>query len=199
MISCVDNVFEKPNEILKFADTLEYNDVGNTRGVRSKHLNEINQELFNFINTKILNCFYPGSSYKFFAKSFFQKNEYDINDGWVHSDNGLITAVVYLTKGGTAGTSIYEQKDEHQLIKPQDKKHNYFNNHKNYSITKKQEIQELKLKNNSLFNKTASFTGRFNRLIAFNSKIWHAAELQKPNENRMTLISFIEKIKKHDD
>jgi len=196
MIACIDNVFNRPHKIMRFADTLEYTDIGYVRGLRSKLIHEINQELFDFINMKILRCFYPEAEYEFFAKSFFQKNQYDINDGWVHSDSSLITAIIYLTPEDTSGTCIYEKKDENQILKSQDKKQDYFKNYKNYSTEEKQKIQDLKLENNSCFKKTVSFTGKFNRLIAFDSKLWHASELQKPDENRLTIISFIEKINK---
>ena len=153
---------------------------------------------------KILSCFYPGSKVNFFARTYFQKNDYDINDGWVHKDDCLITGIVYLDPDSTSGTSLYNIKENcrgDDFLKSnlgwsldQNRKQDYFKNHDKYSEKEKTEIQELKIKNNSMFYKTVSFTGEYNRLVAFDGQMFHASEIQEKDKERLVLISFIEKI-----
>ena len=158
MIASRDGIFKHPNQLVKLANKIDYSNVGYTRGVRSKPLHEIDNELFQSINMKILNCFYQDSKIEFFARTYFQKNDYDINDGWVHQDNCMFTGIVYLNPDNTSGTSLYNIKD-------------------------------------SMFYKTTSFTGEYNRLVAFDGQMFHSSEVQEKDKGRLILISFIEKIK----
>ena len=195
---CIENFFSDPYKIIKIGNSFKYSYQGAIRGVRSEPLHTLDQDLFETINLKIINNFYPNINchnitYK--AMTYFQKSEYDINDGWVHNDPGIITAIIYLTPEETAGTSIYKIKYKDINLPNQYKKQDYFTNFNKYSIKQKANIQKLKLENNSYFEKTASFNGEFNRMIAFKSNQWHAAELQKENKDRVVIISFIEEIK----
>ena len=204
MIASRDGIFKNPNKLVKLANSIDYSNVGYIRGVRSKPLHEINNDLFDSFNMKILSCFYPGSKVNFFARTYFQKNDYDINDGWVHKDDCLITGIVYLDPDSTSGTSLNNIKENcrgDDFLKSnlgwsldQNRKQDYFKNHDKYSEKEKTEIQELKIKNNSMFYKTVSFTGEYNRLVAFDGQMFHASEIQEKDKERLVLISFIEKI-----
>ena len=196
MIASKDSIFKNPNQLVKLANKIDYSNVGYVRGVRSKPIHEIDSELFESINVKILNCFYPDCQIEFFARTYFQKNDYDINDGWVHQDSCKITGIVYLDPNNTSGTSLYNIKDNCSLeVLDQNRKQDYFKNYDKYSEEQKKEIQELKIKNNSMFNKTVSFTGEYNRLVAFDGQMFHSSEIQEKDQERLILISFIEKIK----
>ena len=204
MIASIDSVFQHPQKLIRLANSFDYSNVGYIRGVRSKPLHEINKELFESFNMKVLSCFYPNTKIEFFAKTYFQKNDYDINDGWVHKDDCLITGIVYLNPDNTSGTSLYNIKNEARSIDfiksnsgwslDQTRKQDYFKNYDKYSEKEKEEIQQLKIKNNSMFYKTASFTGEYNRLVAFNGEMFHSSEIQEKDKERLILISFIEKI-----
>tara|TARA_R100000664_G_C2758306_1_gene147075 strand:- start:3469 stop:4071 length:603 start_codon:yes stop_codon:yes gene_type:complete len=196
MIASRDGIFKHPNKLVKLANRIDYSNVGYVRGVRSKPVHEIDKELFESVNTKILSCFYPDTKIEFFARTYFQKNEYDINDGWVHQDNCMITGIVYLNPDNTSGTSLYNIKDNCSLdVLDQNRKQDYFKNYNKYSEEQKKEIQQLKIKNNSMFYKTVSFSGEYNRLVAFDGKMFHSSEIQEKNKERLILISFIEQIK----
>ena len=91
---------------------------------------------------------------------------------------------------------MYNIKDNCSLeVLDQNRKQDYFKNYDKYSEEQKKEIQELKIKNNSMFNKTVSFTGEYNRLVAFDGQMFHSSEIQEKDQERLILISFIEKIK----
>jgi len=195
MIASRDNIFKHPNQLVKLANKIDYSNVGYVRGVRSKPVHEIDNELFESINIKILNCFYPDAQIEFFARTYFQKNDYDINDGWVHKDDCMITGIVYLDPDNTSGTSLYNIKSSLGSPLDHNRKQDYFKNYDKYSEEQKKEIQELKIKNNSMFYKTTSFTGEYNRLVAFDGQMFHSSEVQEKDKGRLILISFIEKIK----
>ena len=187
--------------IVDIGNNCEYKNVGSIRGVRSEPLHLLNQTLFERVNLNIIRSYYPVLDMEkigFQAQTFFQQSEYDINDGWVHDDEGLITAIIFLTPNGTSGTSIYDRVDNKYDIDPgQKKKQDYFINYKKYSGKEKEELQKLKQKNNSCFKKTCMFTGEFNRMIAFAAPRWHAAELHEKTEKRLIIISFIKEITGH--
>jgi hypothetical protein len=205
MIASRDGIFKHPNQLVKLANKIDYSNVEHIRGVRSKPLHEIDDELFKSFNMKILSCFYPDQEIDFFAKTYFQKNNYDINDGWVNKNDCLIMGIVYLDPNSTSGISFHNIKDNcrgSDFLKSnsgwpldQHRKHDYFKNYDKYSEEQKKEIQELKIKNNSMFYKTASFTGEYNRLVAFDGQMFQSSEVQEKDKERLILISFIEKIK----
>ena len=107
----------------------------------------------------------------------------------------MITGIVYLDPDNTSGTSLYNIKSSLGLPLDHNRKQDYFKNYDKYSEEQKKEIQELKIKNNSMFYKTVSFTGEYNRLVAFDGQMFHSSEIQEKNKERLILISFIEKIK----
>ena len=93
------------------------------------------------------------------------------------------------------GTSLYNIKSSLGSPLDHNRKQDYFKNYDKYSEEQKKEIQELKIKNNSMFYKTVSFTGEYNRLVAFDGQMFHSSEIQEKDKERLILISFIEKIK----
>ena len=152
--------------------------------------------MFEYINKKVVENYFAGSKkFTFEAESYFQKSDPDINDGWVHQDHSDLTAVIYLTYGGTSGTSIYDLKEEYLFPdwSVGGDKHRYFGNKENYSDEEKNKIQEEKLKNNSFFNKTINFEGKFNRMICFDSRQFHASDIC--DKERLVIISFIYNVK----
>ena len=185
---CCDNFFEDPDKIVDFSKTLSFSKTNKVRGVRSPCLHEINKNFFNYVNLKIINNIYPGlGSVEFNASTFFQESIQDICDGWVHEDDNLITSIIYLTKKGTSGTSVYKKKKEYDLTLQPDK-YEYF---KNPESKNQEEILKKKNENNNKYRKTITFSGDYNRLVAFNGRTPHAADVNLNSENRLILISFI--------
>ena len=50
MIASRDGIFKNPNKLVKLANSIDYSNVGYIRGVRSKPLHEINNDLFDSFN-----------------------------------------------------------------------------------------------------------------------------------------------------
>ena len=189
---CADNFFEHPNQIIDISKKVEFKKTRYISGCRSENIYNINQNLFNYINRKIINFIYPGAKgIDFKGSTYFQKSDADKNDGWVHADPGMITAIIYLTPGGTSGTSIFDAKQEFNLPQ-QPNKYKYFENKEKYTEKEKKLIYNDKLINNSYYTKTINYEGKFNRMIAFDSKTFHAAEVC--DKERLIIISFIDYI-----
>ena len=186
---CADNFFDDPYQILEFSKKVEFERTDSISGYRSTNLFNINKNLFEYVNRKIINHIYPGSNGKAFnAATFFQKSDPDENDGWVHADDSIITGIIYLTPGGAPGTSIFDAKEEYNFPGYANKK-KYFKNKEKYTDEEKKLIYNEKLYCNNYFTKTVNYFGKFNRMVAFDSKTYHAAEVS--NKERLIIITFI--------
>ena len=130
---CADNFFDNPYQIINISKKVELKKTRYISGYRSENISDVNENLFNYVNKKIINFIYPGArGIDFRASTYFQKSDADENDGWVHADPGMITAIIYLTPGGTSGTSIFDAKEEFNLPQ-QPTKHEYFENKEKYT------------------------------------------------------------------
>ena len=190
---CVDNFLDDPHKLIEFSKKCNYTNDGYVFGERTDSLNNINNEMFLWINRKLLSILYPYNYTSMNFRSFtcFQKSYPSEADGWVHVDTpNLITSILYLTEEGTVGTSLYKGEEKNYYL-DQSKKFEYF---KNKSPEHYKEVLKAKNKNNKLFTKTLHFDGLFNRLIMFDSSNPHASEVLKENKNRLILISFFEEI-----
>jgi len=197
-VICKDNFFDDPYQIKEITKKISFERSKYISGFRSENLANIDQNLYEYINKKIVKTYFAGiENVTFSAETFFQKSDPDINDGWVHQDPGDLTAIIYLTLEGTSGTSIFYPKKEY--LSPDWSvgvdKHKYFGNKENYSDEEKNKIQQKKLKNNSFFNKTINFEGKFNRMICFHSRQYHASKVC--GKERLVIVSFIDNLRKN--
>lgn len=193
-----DNFFRNPDEVINYAEQLEYfsNEEGRWPGKRSLPLHEINKNLFNFVTSKIIKLLWPSNfeDIYFNAHSTFQKISKDYtNPGWIHQDVEILTAIIYLSKHRECGTSIFESKNFNTLKNTEKKKEIYI---------KKKFKNELKYleENNNNFEETISIKSRKNRIIIFDSQQMHAAQkfIEKDlDEDRLTLITFFKEINGH--
>jgi len=188
-VSSVDNFFEEPDKIVKLSNQFEYKSDGTVYGIRTEPLHN---DFMIWLNKKILATLFPQqyNDINFLAKTMFQKTKPSNLDGWVHIDRpNLLTAIIYLNKEDTSGTSFYKSK-EPMFNLNQDLKFKYFNNEINNEL----KVLEAKEKNNDQFKKTITIDGVYNRLITFDGSTPHAAEVINNNEERLILISFFEEI-----
>ena len=202
---CKDNFFDEPDKIINLANEVSYEQVEVISGFRSTELQNIDKDLNKYINNKILKLVYPsfnfktGNNVQFSARTYFQKSDADLNDGWVHIDGeALLTAIIYLTRNNTSGTSLFSFKKEY--VRPDfdvgNIKYDYFKNKNKYSNKDKKKVFEKKLEHNNHFIKDVNFAGRFNRMVCFDSKQWHAAEVC--DKERLVIVSFIGNLKQSD-
>lgn len=194
---CKDNFFDNPYQIVEFTNQIKFKPTKYMSGKRSDYLHIINKPLHDYVNKKIIDIYYSNTIKNFSAYSYFQKSDPDKHDGWVHPDTETLTAIIYLTIGDTVGTSIYNLKEEFKIPDwniGHHEKLKYFENKKTYTEEHKKIVYENKIKHNKHFNKTMHYDGRFNRMICFDSKQFHAAEVC--TSERLILISFLNDIDK---
>lgn len=208
----IDRFFENPDEIVKFANKLDYtieDGKGIYPGKRSQPLHELNYSLFDYINKKVLRLYYPDfevfKNLNYEAKTHFQliaykDVEYHITNskypgiGWIHRDPNLITAIIYLTKKNSiSGTTIWKRKLEGNdtPIDCDSVKIPYYAgksvNENNYKDSLNQTID--------YYTETCYSKSIYNSYISFDASEFHSANFDmQPGEERLTLISFITKL-----
>lgn len=122
--TCVDdNFFENPDEIVKYANSLEYfksKEPGNWPGGRSLNMWEINRDLFDFLTKKALNYYFDLNKQRItwtYTNIRFHKIEpgdwelHDKKHTRIHKDNAFLGGVIYLNKGENdeeTGTSFFD-------------------------------------------------------------------------------------------
>lgn len=192
---CVDNFFDNPDEIVNFSKQLEYKQNTYSPGKRTKPVHLVDFDFFNWINLKIASVLYPNDANKlhYNAETFFEKIKKLEYDNWVHVDKDFkFTAIIYLNKENTAGTSIFHPKNfkGQNTSKGADLKYDYFKNKGKVSKKKLQQIKKAKEENKNCFQKTFSVEGIYNRLIIFDGNTYHASNPLEKNQERLILISF---------
>ena len=196
----VDNFLETPEKYVELANSLEYNydPLGRWPGTRSCDLSMHYPMMMDRIIIKIMSLFYNFDTstdfIKFDSNSNFQKVNSCYDTGWVHCDDGHLTAIIYFCNEGF-GTSLCSPKNIESFSKIQNdeqKRESYKN------LNKIKEYNEYRDQNNDMFTKTVSVDSKFNRLFVFESGNFHVADNftnQIKNDNeRLTMVIFIDRI-----
>ena len=198
-LTCIDNFLDDPDKVVNLSKRFQYFNSDKSPGSRTEALFNVDFEFFNWINLKICSVFYPMEIplLRFGADTFFQRTKRIEHDNWVHEDNVRFTAILYLNKEHTAGTSIFKpvRFGGQDLDGKAKLKYDYFINENNDLPEEKNKlIGHTKQENNAAFVKTASVEGIYNRLIIFDGNTYHASNPMDNDHERLTLISFIKDI-----
>lgn len=200
---CRNDYFENTELIIDIAERQEYNRAVHYPGLRSNNIlisddvetKEFAVEFANRISVDV----FPGiEKYNIFL--CFHKNEdYKdkiLNQGWIHSDESLLAGLVYLNPGEEnieSGTSIFTGTDD--VGAHDDRLRSEFN------LTGKSSEEYVKSleKNWSYFKETIKIGNKFNRLIGYDSTMFH-----RPNSyatldgsTRLSLLFFIYNFEYH--
>jgi hypothetical protein len=207
---CVEDFFDDPDSIRKYALSLEYpENPGHYPGRRSLDLRELNPEFYNNFCKKIFEIYFDGQPDDWSVECKFQLIETPNEDktsikntGWIHRDsNCIFGGLIYLTPDADldSGTAIYKK------VKPEEADIFKKRTEENYSITVKKmffvhnqdEGYDATLSDwNSGYVETARFANIYNRLICFESTQHHAAtSLYVTGQPRLTLVFFVNGIK----
>jgi len=195
-----DNFFKDPDNISSFIKSLNFSDADKKYpGLRTKCLSEIDYNLYNSIVTKVLGLFYTFDQMVVEYKThlFAQKIDSKYKKGWVHKDYpAIFTFVIYLNKNYPldAGTSIYKVKDEyvtkttHEMLSNNIdlKKQSFIDT----SLINEKDIND----NNKFFEETINISNVYNRMIAFDANNFHAQNNLNYEEDRITLVGFVEAV-----
>ena len=193
-VTIIDNFYDNFNEIKKYALDLEYfkKVKFSMPGTQTKLLHEINPSLFNKCTKKLLSIFYDRKiiqNINFECRTKFEKiYPYGKNynkQGWIHADDdNKLSAILYLNGEYEEGTSFYVNKNlgspDFSLMKH---KHElYKENNPNID-----EYNDCLLKHNSQFQEILRVPLIENRLVVFDSSIFHKSD-GLGNENNPRLI-----------
>jgi hypothetical protein len=199
---CKNNFFVDPDAVLELADSLEYTVTSKSfPGVRTENIATLNNSMcLNFANSfieSLVTQIYKDIvsmtiDIRFHRYPLYSQTINDpFNQGWVHIDHELLAGVCYLNKeivNFSAGTSFYTPKTSNipnvATIRED------FN--KNLPVDQTMYADAVTL-HNSLFEKTLTVGNMYNRLVTYDSKIFH-----KPDnffignaESRTTLLFVI--------
>ncbi len=204
---CIDNFYSDPDKVREFAlsQTFYESDDGRWPGRRTEGLYDIDKTFFDLCTYKILTLFYTEDEIKqgYTCDTMFQLippydnvKDSSLNDGWIHYDEiAELAAIIYLTPNidVNSGTSLFLPKkskqfvsnDDHYLYKSLFYKHrvtNFFDN-KTYS--------DAINYHNDHFIEVSKYQNVYNRMICFDSKMWHKANsFFSENEPRLTQVFF---------
>ena len=191
----IDGFFDDPDAVREFALKQEFKDSENDGyiwpGKRSKLLHEICPNFFQTFVNKMLSAFYDLNSteYKWEATACFQIVNKEYQYGWVHKDKDVFTGIVYLSKNyENSGTTLYEAKNPIEAaIKHHDKKQESFRD-----LTALENNRVYREENNNQFIPSITVEGKYNRLVLFDSHLYHSAN--NFSDDRLTLIVFVKNI-----
>ena len=198
-LTVLDNFLDDPDKIRAWALQQEYfpSKDGQWPGLRTKPIHELNAPFFQLICRKFLSQFYDiinpsdslGMSWE--IKMYFQMVPKSYDSGWVHSDElgSQITGIVYLSPNANlnGGTSIYRNK--FNILQPvQARLKNSLNDPKKDS--------SLKDDHNSQYEETIRVSNVYNRLVSFDSHLFHTAQdfFGEGQDSRLTLVFFVDKL-----
>ena len=198
----VDTFFDTPDKVRQWAIQLPFHPATDGRwpGLRTEHLFNHDSGFFDSVIKKSLSLFFnleQETKMSWEADMFFQIVHKNYDSGWVHSDvsDSQITGIVYLNKDTNlaGGTSIMREKNNILVRKDS------FNTFKQESYLKKKTIQEVEKyreEHNNQFEETINISNVYNRLVLFDSHLYHKAQsfFGEDDDARLTLIFFITKL-----
>jgi hypothetical protein len=202
---CRDNYFEKPNEIIELSKTLNYarstyypgERTGNLLGFEDPAVKNFADWFANRLSYDI----FPGISLYELYLCFHVNvpcSDPQYNKGWIHNDYGNLAGLVYLTPGEddlNTGTSMFNS-DSESLTDVNELKTDAAALKEFYLYDKITPEFATGFENNrQMFEhrETIRIGNKFNRIIAYDSKMWH-----RPNSftttsetPRLSLLFFV--------
>jgi hypothetical protein len=199
-VVCKNKFFNNPDKVLELSKRQTYEKSERYPGKRTINLLESTdletKEFGVFFAKKIAREVFPGIS-QFVIHISFHINELynddEANIGWIHNDDVTLAGLVYLNpleKNFNSGTSIFLKKEAENFTMPDFQSRKIFNTN---SIVTEEYKQDLK-NNHTHFEETIRIGNMYNRLIAYDSNLWHRPNTFKVlvAEPRTTLLFFID-------
>ena len=211
-ISIYDDFYDDPEEIRKVALEMEFS---SQRGVnphlRTNCLSTVNPELHYKCVHKFLSIYgdFDIPDVQWHCQCFFQKSwrfssdiDDPINQGWIHSDDGVYLAgIAYLSHNTPldTGTSFYRKKDSNKS-EPKNMEYDFFQvlgtdeenlDQPRSNIESISRFRNLISDHNDSFTHIAESKNVYNRMIAYDSSIFHAqSNYWMPNDDDYRLIQL---------
>ena len=201
-LTIIDNYYSNPDDVRKYAlsQKFESNNEGKFPGIRTAFTLDSNPELHDLFCNKFMSTYYDFSlcQAQWVITSQFQISEARhpdknnlLNSGWQHRDTAaLLAGVVYLSPDADpdAGTSMYEAKEDINVndVSLINKREQYYK-----SNVYDDDYIKLVKEWDSKFVKTVSVSNIYNRLVIYDSNIWHKESNINAGVPRLTQIFFV--------
>lgn len=203
---CIDDFYENPDDVREFALSLEYFPSNGSRpGKTSEQIHIADKIFYDKFCEKLFSIFYDFSrsrtewkvgTYFQITDSLDENKNSSLNTAWIHSDlSAILGGIIYLNKepSDNTGTSVYKEKNMDKFLEIWDDYGFENPRHKFYKdgvITENYD-EEVTI-NNSFFEETISFKNVYNRLVAYDGRVWHGAQCYyAEKEPRLTQVFFI--------
>ena len=193
----VDNFFDDPDTIVELANSISFPSKGDTApGARTLPLYETHNDFFNWSGRRMLSVIFPNGQTPFTARAFFQKIPKTVSEAdFIHQDTDFkLTAIIYLNKKGSDGTSLFKPKTFLNLDLKGTNKYDYYKFPEKYKGDKLKELRVEKEALRDKFDETLSVAGIYNRLFMFDGHQYHSQHPNINKEERLTYIVFFYKI-----
>ena len=191
----VDDFFDDPYMVTDFAKSQTYirDEYNQWPGERTDSIHILNPVFFSNTINKFLSIFYPNNvNVEWSGFGFFQRISDIYDQGWVHVDGTLVTGIVYLNEhyNRDAGTTIYQPNILGEQMLHIDKRTEAIK-----FPEKSKEYKNFREENEKQFDESIVLKNKFNRLVAFDSHLYHAGnDFSTDQEDRLTMVFFLDKI-----
>lgn len=195
-----DNFFKNPDKVVDLASKMSYQRNEVYPGLRTTNLLESHdsdvREFAKFFAKKIADDVFYGI-HNFMIDIRFHKNDIFenslANQGWIHADPVSLAGLVYLNKSEiniNSGTSMFIKNSNDDFDTEDIQSRNNFNLTTEVTEDYLNDLNE----NHNNFIKTTQIGNVYNRLVAYDSKIWHCPNQYKltSDEQRLSLLFFID-------
>ena len=195
----VDNFMPNPQDLIDYSKTLSWgkSPVGAWPGERSDDLIHADPQFISHFIYRVLMLYYTQSEIetdmRITTEAYFQRISGDWDHGWIHSDHPhLLSIILYLTPNANprSGTSLYRVKDWTKSLGDENVKKNYYLG----KLSKEQQIP-VREKHNENFIEDTRISNVYNRLLCFDSQLWHGVNsFDTGTEERLTLVCFLKSL-----
>lgn len=195
-VTIFDNFLEDPNKVVDFALSQNFTveESGRWPGKRTQCLSIIYPTLYRMVLNKVFYVYgYEVENCSCYMT--FQLIDKKYKSGWVHQDKETITGIIYLNSISNidGGTTIYTGKNAVPSLLHSQSKAAFFSDNV-------EDVDNERSEHNNQFEESIVIKNRFNRLILFESFLYHGANnfFNDNEKERLTLVFFIDNIKSSD-
>lgn len=202
-----NNFLDNPEYVLGLSNSLDFDFIDKSfPGKRTENIGLIDnndcQEFTEYFIKKLVSTIYPKIKslvidLRFHKSDTFSNDPDDlINTGWIHTDHELLAGLVYLNsevQDFSSGTSMFTPKSKN-VSSPDQIRERFNQDYKNVDIDKyKKSLVEY----NDQFCESLKVGNEFNRLVTYDSKIYHRPNnyFIFTNNTRLTLLFVISEYK----
>jgi len=194
-----NNFFSNPEKVISLFNNQEFYSAENYPGKRTDNLleskdNEVRQFALYFVEKLAKEIFIGIHKFmidvRFHINSVYENDQ--ANQGWIHADDTDLAGVIYLTPSEvdfSSGTSIFLKNTQESFAVNDYKSRQEFNSTEKITDEYLNDLHN----NHTMFTESIRVGNLYNRLIAYDSKLFHRPNQYKllSGNSRQTIVFFI--------